>query len=198
MLVDDGDPGRIEARVLASGLSLEFDDSTWDFSFPADWRRVPGDEDDLWAWEVPGVVAARVRLRRHPRVQWEVDVANLGADVATVTTPTVAVTAPGALVPWFAGSAGEVVVALPGATVEWSQRRGSCAGHPGAFSPFPEPLVLRGGQAASAAWRRQVFPAAAQVPAPSFVPRRRYLPSGESLEVEHSDAALLGPGLHVA
>lgn len=195
--MDEARPCPIEAEPSTSALRLVFPDSTWTVSFPPGWRPVATGEQDLWSWEMPDVASSRLRLRRHPRVQWEVDVVNLSPDVAMVDTPVAAVSTSGTLVPWFAGSAGEVVVALPESTIEWSQRRGSCSGDASRVSLFPDPCVLRAGQAASAAWLRQELPAGALPPAPAFVPRQRYLPFGQVLEVQHSDAALLGAGLDV-
>lgn len=176
------------------GVRLGFVDGTWDITFPAAAGRLGCDEDDLWCWEFGGA-SGRVRLRREPTVQFEVDVTNLSGDAAMVDPPSVTFTAVGTPVPWFAGAAGEVLNALPQSSVLWVQQRGACIVKPGGFGFFPEPLLLRPGQTSSAAWRRHVLPAATLAPEPTWVPRQRYLQRGEVLEVEHTDAALVGDGL---
>lgn len=185
------------AAAEGGALRLVFPDGAWVISFPDDWLPVASDEDDLWCWEMAGVAHARVRLRRRPLTQLEVDVANLSADVVMVHPPTVTLSGAGVQVPWFAGSAGEVVNVLPRSSVLWVQLRGSCTAGGRGFSLFPEPLVLRPGQGSSAAWRRQLMPADTALPEPSWVPRQRYFRRGEPLEVVHSDAALMGLGLEI-
>lgn len=192
--------GRAAVVAEADGqvLRLVFPDGAWEVRFPDEWRPADSDEDDLWCWELPGLASARVRVRQSPHVQLEVDVVNLLGDVATIHPPTVTSRTSGTEVPWFAGSAGEIVQVLPRSTVLWTQQRGSCVARGSrGFALFPEPLLLRPAQGASAAWRRHDLPAAALPPEPSWVPRQRYFHQGETLDVDHSDAALLGMGLHI-
>ncbi len=193
---DERDRGPITTQEHRHGVSFGFVDQTWDVRFPPDWWSLPVDEDDLWGWTA-GDLVGRIRLRRHPRVQLEVDVTNNGTDVAQVRPPRVALAQTGSPVPWFAGSAGEVVSPLPDMTVLWVQHRGSCVARTEGFGLFPEPLLLRPGQGVSAVWRRTVMPPGTPVPEPAWVPRQRYLPLGEVLEVEHADAALAGDGLRI-
>lgn len=187
----------VEANADGQVLRLRFFDGSWDVCFPAEWVPAASDEDDLWCWAVTGVATARVRLRRRPHIQIEVDLMNSG-DAVTVAPPTVEYATTGAQVPWVAGSAGEIVSMLPHSTVLWTQQRGSCTARGGrAFSLFPEPLMLRSGQGASAAWRRHVLPVATLPPEPVWVPRKRYFRRDELLEVDHSDAALMGLGMEI-
>lgn len=198
--MSQSEDGRVAVVAETDGqvLRLVFPDGSWDVTFPDDWRPAESDEDDLWCWVVPGVASARVRLRRSPHVQLEVDVMNLLGDVATIHPPTVTSRTSGTEVAWFAGSAGEVVQVLPHSTVLWTQQRGSCVARGShGFALFPEPLLLRPDQGASAAWRRHDLPAAVLPSEPSWVPRQRYFRQGEALEVDHSDAALLGLGLDI-
>ncbi len=200
MTLREDRPGTVLADINRAHLVLRFDEVTWRIATPEAWRRASSDEDDLWCWELPGVASARVRLRRAPRIQVEVDVLNRGADVATLHGPRVHLETVGTsatAVPWFAGSSGEIVVATSAETVVWVQHRGSCVAEDDGFTVFTEPLLLRPGQGISAVWRRNVLPPATIPVEPPWVPRRRYLPRGEPLEVDHTDAALTGSGLDV-
>ncbi len=196
--MDEGRPGAVAVEDDGTGLVLRFSDSTWRITVPDGWHRMDSTEDDLWCWELPGVAGARVRLRREPRIQVEFDVTNHGADVATLQGPCVVLEPNGTVVPWFAGSSGEVVTATSSETVVWVQHRGSCVASRDGFTVFTEPLLLRAGQGTSAAWRRTALPPASIPVEPAFVPRQRYFPRDESLEVDHNDAALTGSGLEVS
>lgn len=196
MYRDERDPGPISAEEHARGVRVGFLDGTWDIHFPPGWQANLSDEDDLWCWS-SGELAGRIRLRRHPRIQLEVDVTNGGADVAQVVSPRVELSPAGQQVPWFSGSAGEVLVAMPGQTVLWVQQRGSCVAGTAGFGLFADPLLLRPGQGASAVWRREVLPPQSLIPEPPWVPRQRYLARGQVLDVEHTDAALTGDGLQI-
>ena len=178
------------------GVCFGFLDGTWDILFPVGWRPVSSDEDDLWCWNFEEL-RGRIRLRRHPRIQLEVDVKNTGPDVAQVMPPQAELSPTECQVSWFAGSAGEVLRTLPDATVLWVQQRGSCVAGTEGCALFPDPVLLRPGQGASAVWRRTLLPPDLFVPEPDWVPRQRYLPHGEVLEVEHTDAALAGDGLEI-
>ncbi len=177
-------------------VRVGFLDGRWDIHFPTGWQTIPSGEDDLWSW-TSGELMGRVRLRRHPRIQLEVDVTNAASDVAMVRPPWAELSPVGQQVSWFAGSAGEVLRPMPEMTVLWVQQRGSCVPGPERFGLFSNPLLLRPGQGASAVWRRSVLPPEALVPEPAWVPRQRYLPRGEVLEVEHTDAGLAGDGLQI-
>ena len=194
---DNGARDDVVASAEGRGLRLVFTDSSWVITFPDDWRPTASDEDDLWCWDMVGVARTRVRLRRSPHIQLEVDVVNVGDDVAMVHPPTVLLSSGGTEVPWFAGSSGEVFLVRQEETVLWVQMRGSCAAGGRGFSLFPEPLVLRPGQGSSAAWRRHLMPADTVSAEPSWVPRQRYFRGGESLDVTHSDAALMGLELEI-
>lgn len=183
----------VDARVLRLGCTGD----SFEFHFPEGWSGVPSDEDDLWCWELPGIASSRVRLRRSPHIQFEVEVTNTAGEPAAIEAPTIIPHTVGTEVDWFAGSAGEIVHVLQDSTVLWRQLRGTCVARPGGFSPFPEPLRLQPGQAASSAWRRHHLPAGSLPPEPSWVPRQRYFQRGEVLEVSHSDAGLLGPEVEV-
>lgn len=193
---DEHDPGPITVEEQHGGVRIGFIDGTWDIHFPPGWEATPADEEDLWSWTF-GELQGRIRLRRRPRIQVEVDVTNTSSDVAQVMPPHVDLSPTWQQVPWFAGSAGEVLHTLPEATVLWMQQRGSCVARPGGFGLFADPLLLRSGQGVSAVWRREVLPPEALIPEPAWVPRQRYLPLGHVLEVEHTDAALAGDGLQI-
>ncbi|MGO1488167.1 MAG: hypothetical protein ACTHWA_06370 [Arachnia sp.] len=199
MLGDEPDPasGPITVEQDAYGVRMHFPEGTWGVHFSSRWHMVRSDEEDLWCW-TSGELRGRIRLRRHPRVQIEVDVHNTAPDVAQVDSPQVELSTVGNQVPWLAGSAGEVLMSMSEATVLWVQQRGSCVPGAEGFTLFADPLLLRPGQGSSAVWRRNVFPPASMIPEPDWVPRLRYLPVGDVLEVEHADAALTGEGVQLA
>lgn len=188
--------GPISVEKHARGVRIGFLDGAWDIHFPPRWQPSFSDEGDLWCW-TSGELVGRIRLRRHPRIQFEVDVTNGGADVAQVVSPRVELVPLGQQVPWFSGSAGEVLVAMPEQSVLWVQQRGSCVPAAEGFGLFADPLLLPPGQGASAVWRRTVLPPRSVVPEPAWVPRQRYLARGQVLDVEHTDAALVGDGLQI-
>ncbi len=196
MQPDDREFGPIVVTDHARGVGFAFPEGTWDIRFPSPWRAVASEEEDLWRWTAAGCVG-RIRLRRQPRIQLEVDVTNSGSDVAQVEPPLVALSPTGTQVPWFGGAAGEVLQTLPDATVLWRQHRGSCVARSAGFQLFADPLLLRPGQSVSALWRRNLAPPASLVPEPEWVPRRRYLPIGEAMEVEHADSAVSGASVHI-
>ncbi len=196
-MVHEDTPEGVTTEDAGSGLALRFRDSAWGVTLPEGWRRVESLEDDLWLWELDGVATARVRIRRAPRVQVEIDVVNLSGDVATLFGPRVVLESDWAVVRWFAGSAGEVVLATSQETSVWVQLRGSCVADGDGFTVFAEPLLLRPGQASSAVWRREVLPADVIPTEPAWVPRQRYFRRGDALEVDHTDAALAGEGLDI-
>lgn len=196
MTVED-QPAPVRVTDDGIGVTLRFDDSTWRVRLPPQWRRAGSDEDDLWCWELPGVAGARVRLRRAPRIQLEMDVINHAGDVTALHGPQVRLVPDGTVVPWFAGSAGEVVTATASGTSVWVQHRGSCVPEEQGFTAFAEPILLRPAQAVSAVWRRHVLPPATIAAEPVWVPHQRYFPRDESLQVVHTDAALTGTGLDV-
>ncbi|MDO5736201.1 MAG: hypothetical protein Q4P15_06970 [Propionibacteriaceae bacterium] len=187
----------VEIAVHGATLRVVFPDGAWTIALPDGWSPQSSDEHDLWRWELTGVAQARVRLRRRPHIQLELDVVNQSDDVVVLEAPVVSLLSEGTQVPWFAGAAGEVLHVSPASSVLWVQLRGSCAGEGRAFSVVPEPLSLRPGQGSSAAWRRRELPIATLVPEPAWVPRQRYFRRGESLEVFHTDAALMGLGLEI-
>lgn len=191
------DAEMITVATHDTGLRVVLPEGEWRISFPAGWHRIASDEEDLWAWTL-GESVGRIRLRRFPRVQLDVDVTNAGASVAQLQPPVVELTPAAPQTAWFGGATGELLHAMPDATVVWVQIRGFCAPLDGGFRLLSEPLLLPAGQGASAAWRREVVPPAVTVPEPSWVPRVRHLPLGEALEIEHSDAALAAPGLELA
>ncbi|MGV8846171.1 hypothetical protein [Tessaracoccus sp.] len=201
-MTDLSDEEALSHHVLAvaaeASLRLVFPDSVWTVTFPAGWQPVCSDEDDLWCWELEATAHARVRLRRRPQLQIEVDVVSLGADVAMLHPPSITTTSTGIQIPWFAGSTGEVLQVMPDASALWVQLRGACSPSGRGFAILPEPLVLRPGQGNSAAWRRHHVPAGSLPPEPAWVPRQRYFPMDEALDVVHSDAAVMGMGLNIA
>lgn len=197
-LFDEEDlPHHVLATAEDASLRVVFPDSVWNVAFPEGWHPVPSDEDDLWCWELEATAQARVRLRRRPQLQLEVDVMSLAADVAMVHPPSITTTSTGVQIPWFAGSTGEMLQSMPDSSALWVQLRGSCSPRGRGFSILPEPLVLRPGQGNSAAWRRYEVPADSLPPEPAWVPRQRYFPRDEPLDVMHSDAAVMGLGLDI-
>ncbi len=196
MQPDTDDSGPITVEETLHGVRFGFRDSAWDIRFPPGWQAIRSDEDDLWCWAAADLLG-RIRLRRCPRIELEVDVRNNGREVAQVEPPRVVLTPTGTQVPWFAGSAGEVLQTYGGRGVLWVQHRGSCVADAQGFELFAAPLLLRPGQGASALWRRTTVPPTSLIPEPAWLPWQRYLPMGEVLEVEHADAALTGDGLHI-
>ena len=194
----DDHPDPVTTQDEGQDITLRFSDSTWRIAMPEQWRRVASDEDGLWCWELPGMAEARVRLRRAPRIQLEMDVVNRGDVVAALHGPRVHFTSEGTTVPWLAGSAGEVVTASAAGTVVWVQHRGSCVAEADGFTTFAEPILLRPAQAVSAVWRRHVLPPATIAAEPAWVPRQRYFPRDEALQVEHTDAAVTGTDLDIS